>query len=158
MVRWANDESIRHLFRPFDSKQQAARRTDLVGAATRLAAALEAGRLMYLIELDGKLVGEVNLVMNPPYLHEPQGETAWFGIVLGEAHARGQGIGRKAMEYIEDVARDRGAQWAQIGAFEFNQRARQLYENLGYQEIARIANITWWKGKRWTDIRMQKAL
>ncbi len=157
-MRWANDPEIRHLFRPFASKQQAQRPATLVNTATKLAAALEAGRLWYLIELDGVLVGEVNLVMDPPYLHDRQGKTAWFGVVIGEAQARGQGLGKAAMRHIEEVAREHGALWGQIGVFEFNAPARALYENLGYREIARIPEATWWKGKRWTDIRMQKSL
>jgi len=158
MVRWANDPAIRHLFRPFTDQQHAARPKTLVSAASDLASAMESGRQMYFIELDGAVVGEVNLVMNPPHLHEPLGETAWFGIVIGEEEARGKGIGAEAIRFIEEVARGEGAIWAQIGVFEFNERARRLYENLGYHEIARKADATWWKGKLWTDIRMQKQL
>ncbi len=158
MVRWANDPSIRHLFRPFTGKQQAARTKTVVSAASELASALERGRCLYFIELGGDIVGEVNLVLDPPYLHERLGPTAWFGVVIGEERARGRGIGKAAMRHIEEVAKDMGAEWAQIGCFEFNVRARALYDNLGYQEIARKPQATWWNDRRWTDIRMQKPL
>ncbi len=158
MVRWANDESIRHLFRHYESAEEAAKRKTLVAAASELAASLEHGRQLYFIVLDGDVVGEVNFVMNPPYLHEPKGATAWFGIVLGEDRARGRGIGRQAMQHIEDAARREGAEWGQIGVWEFNERARHLYASLGYEIIARRPEATWWKDQRWTDIRMQKPL
>ena len=158
LVRWENDPAIRHLFRPFKTKEDAARPTTLVDAATKLASALESERSVFFIELDGALVGEVSLMLDPPMVHASQGKTAWFGVVLGEAHARGKGFGRLAMEFIEDEARKQGAEFAQIGVFEFNARARGLYESLGYEEIARKPKFTWWKGKTWTDIRMQKTL
>jgi ribosomal protein S18 acetylase RimI-like enzyme len=59
---------------------------------------------------------------------------------------------------LENFAKTLGAKHAQIGVFEFNTRARRLYESLGYQQLTTIPDITWWKGKHWKDIRMGKPL
>ena len=46
----------------------------------------------------------------------------------------------------------------ELGVFEFNTRALKLYQKLGYTEIARIDAFTYWEGKMWQDIRMEKYL
>ena len=40
----------------------------------------------------------------------------------------------------------------------FKPCAIQLYQKLGYREFARISNFTYWDGKMWQDIRMEKYL
>jgi RimJ/RimL family protein N-acetyltransferase len=47
---------------------------------------------------------------------------------------------------------------AELGVFEFNERAQALYRRLGHREFNRIPNFTFWNGKMWTDIRMGKDL
>nr|WP_311775181.1 hypothetical protein [Alkalihalobacillus sp. TS-13] len=42
--------------------------------------------------------------------------------------------------------------------FEFNKQAYKLYQKLGYQEIGRIKDFTYWNDKMWYDIRMEKYL
>ena len=32
----------------------------------------------------------------------------------------------------------------------------KLYQKAGYQEICRIPDFTFWQGKMWQDIRMEK--
>ena len=46
----------------------------------------------------------------------------------------------------------------ELGVFEFNTSAFRLYERLGFKEFARIDAFTWWQGKKWQDIRMEKYL
>lgn len=154
LVRWANDSAIRHLFLRFASEEQYRRPLEHDFARERLRQSLAEGRLLHLIEWHGQIVGEVSLDLEAT---QAPG-FAWLGIVIGEESARGRGIGRKAMLHIEAMARARGATRAQIGVFEFNERARKLYRSLGYRELSSTPNITWWKGRQWTDIRMGKPL
>jgi len=46
----------------------------------------------------------------------------------------------------------------ELDVFEFNTQAIKLYRKLGYKEIARIPDFTYWQGKVWQDIRMEKYL
>lgn len=158
MVRWANDPEIRHLFLRFEGPQQYDRPLSFELAQTRLRSSLDQGRVLHLLEWKGQIVGEVSLDMDSKALLAPEPGTAWFGLVIGEKEARGKGLGRRAIEHMEEIARSRGATRAEIGVFEFNERAQRLYRSLGYQELATIPNFTWWKGKLWTDIRMGKCL
>jgi hypothetical protein len=46
----------------------------------------------------------------------------------------------------------------ELGVFEFNHAARRLYEKLGYKEIGREYDFTYYDGRMWPDIRMEKEL
>jgi RimJ/RimL family protein N-acetyltransferase len=62
------------------------------------------------------------------------------------------------VRYLEDQIREAGCRRIELGVFEFNQRACRLYRKLGYREIGRIDDFTYWKGTMWQDIRMEKYL
>ncbi len=62
------------------------------------------------------------------------------------------------MRYIETEIRLHGLGRIELGVFEFNENARQLYEKVGYKEIGRIEDFTYWNGKMWQDIRMEKQI
>jgi RimJ/RimL family protein N-acetyltransferase len=160
LVRWANDTTLRHLFQQFDSDTQSQERLSLDAPRLQrmLRRAIERGKVVQLILWQGQVVGEVTVEIDPTMLVDASPNTAWLGIVIGEESARGRGLGRLAMEHIEELAKTLGAKHAQIGVFEFNTRARRLYETLGYEELTTLTDFTWWKGKRWSDIRMGKPL
>lgn len=160
LVRWANDTEIRHLFQQFESEEQSCERLSLDAPQLQrmLARAIKRGKVVQLIEWNQQVVGEVTLEIDPPMLVDPEPNTAWLGLVIGEESARGRGLGRLAMLHIEELAKTLGAKHAQIGVFEFNTRARRLYETLGYKKLKTLPEFTWWKGKRWSDIRMDKPL
>ncbi|KGP73442.1 GNAT family N-acetyltransferase [Pontibacillus yanchengensis] len=113
---------------------------------------------IYLIYHDGKLVGEMNYMVDPGHLYKKEPGTAWIGITIGEQEGRDKGIGVKAMQYIEDQIKKQGLKRIELGVFEFNMQAQKLYHKLGYQEIARLEEFTYWQGKMWADIRMEKYL
>ena len=62
------------------------------------------------------------------------------------------------MSHVETEIRLRGLARVELGVFEFNENARRMYEGLGYREIARIKDFTYWNGRMWQDIRMEKRL
>jgi len=45
-----------------------------------------------------------------------------------------------------------------LSVFEFNKPALVLYQKLGYQEIGRISKLTFWNGKLWNSIQMEKII
>ena len=62
------------------------------------------------------------------------------------------------MQFLEEQIRDRGLKRIELGVFEFNTRAIHLYQQLGYREIGRINDFTFWQDRLWQDIRMEKLL
>ncbi|QAS51571.1 GNAT family N-acetyltransferase [Halobacillus litoralis] len=110
----------------------------------------------YLIYSDDKLVGEMNYMVDPPHLYKKEPDTAWIGITIGEEEGRGKGIGYHAIQYLEQQIEQHGLKRIELGVFEFNTQAQKLYQKLGYNEIGRIPEFTYWNQRLWSDIRMEK--
>ena len=46
----------------------------------------------------------------------------------------------------------------ELGVFEFNTRAQKFYTKLGYKKVGEVKDFTFWEGRFWNDIRMEKDL
>jgi len=152
---WENDPALIPFIRPNPTKQDLEKREFL--NVESLLEKLNYNQ-MFLIYLDEKLVGEMSFQLDPPHLYKKVLGTAWIGITIGEKSARGRGVGMLAMEYLEEQIKNQGLKRIELGVFEFNTPAIRLYKKMGYQEIARIQNFTFYQGKMWGDIRMDKYL
>lgn len=75
---------------------------------------------------DGRIVGYVNPVLD--------GDEVWIGGVGVVPGQRGRGVGRRLMIEAEEFSRKKGARTSILEVIEGNQRARELYSNLGYAE------------------------
>ncbi len=156
-AKWENDPEIRHLFSYFPNKESSQKQVTSHSVSQRgLDRKFPSQRIMVL--LDDEPVGEASYEMNPPHLVTHLPDTAWMAIVIGEAQARNKGFGREILTYVEQLAIKAGAKRAELGVFEFNERAIRFYTKLGYHELARIPSFTYWKGRMWDDIRMLKTL
>ena len=113
---------------------------------------------MYLIYAGDELVGEMDYKVDPAYVYKKVAGTAWIGITIGEESGRGKGIGRQALHYLEGQIKSAGLKRIELGVFEFNTHAIKLYQKASYKEIARVEDFTYWQGKMWQDIRMEKYL
>ncbi|WP_335871813.1 GNAT family N-acetyltransferase [Bacillus sp. 2205SS5-2] len=153
--QWENDSLLIPLTRPNQNKEELERRglMNHEDLSKRLA-----HHQIFLIYLDDKLIGEMNYMIDPAHLFKKEPRTAWIGITIGEKEGRGKGIGFLALQYLEEQIKAQGLQRIELGVFEFNQQAQKLYQKLGYQEIGRINDFTYWQGKMWSDIRMDKYL
>jgi ribosomal protein S18 acetylase RimI-like enzyme len=58
-----------------------------------------------------------------------------YDIEVDEEH-RGRGLGRQAMQLLEVEVRERGFDRLQLNVFGGNERARNLYRSLGFQELS----------------------
>ncbi len=151
MVIWNNDPSLRPLIRP--NKCEA----DLEKIMTT--SEIESGMkhsITHIIKIDKEVVGEIGYQIEPPQLFKKEKGTVWISIIIGEQAAHGKGIGTEAMEYIEKVIKKEGFSRIELGVFEFNKVALGLYQKMGYKEIGRVKEFTYWNGKMWQDIRMEK--
>jgi len=155
MERWENDRELVPFMRPCKSKE------DWEVATVVTLDTLKKRMLtnqIFLIYAEGALVGEVSCQVDPPQCYRKVHGTAWIGISIGEKSARHRGVGSGAMRFIEDHIERQELKRIELGVFEFNENARRLYVKLGYREIGRIDNFTYWNGRMWQDIRMEKLL
>lgn len=153
--KWENDPDLKHLMRPNQNKE------DLEKESTVTLDSLKqrlAHNQIFLIRMDGQIIGELSYQIDPGQLYKKEEGTAWIGITIGEKIARGKGIGFSAMQFLEEQIRQQGLKRMELGVFEFNTIAIKLYRKLGFKEIARIDNFTFWMDKMWQDIRMEKYL
>lgn len=109
----------------------------------------------FIVEHDGRPVGEASIHVDPEWLHRKVEGSGWLGLCIGEASQRNRGIGRKVMGLLHRRCLELGCCRIEIGVFEHNARARHLYRSLGYQEIAEIERFTWFDGRWSSDIRME---
>ena len=153
LSKWENDPALIPLIRPNPNKEALLHRETVT--VSDLEQRLEHNSI-YLIYLDGQLIGEMNYQVDPGYLYKKEPGTAWIGIEIGEEIGRGKGIGSLALQYLEEEIKRQGLKRIELGVFEFNTNAIKLYQNMGYKEIARIDGFTYWEDKMWQDIRMEK--
>ena len=153
--QWANDPTLIPLIRPSSNKEELEEQVFVTVESLRKRLEHLA---IYLIYAEGQLVGEINFQIDPEYLYKKETGTAWIGIVIGEISARGRGVGTQAMGYLEEQIQQQGLKRIELGVFEFNTNAINLYKNMGYQEIGRIDDFTFWQGSMWQDIRLEKYL
>jgi len=152
---WANDPTLVALIRPSSNLEELEEQVSMtVESLTKRLEYLA----IYLIYVDGQLVGEMSIQIDPGHLFKKETGTAWIGIVIGESSARGKGVGNQAMGYLEEQIQEQKMKRIELGVFEFNANAIKLYKKMGYQEIGRIDNFTYWQGRMWQDIRMEKYL
>lgn len=152
-TRWENDPALIPLSRPNRTKEDLERRA--VVTPDDLAQRLKHQHI-YLIYLDTQLIGEMSYQVDPPHLFKKEAGTAWIGITIGEAYGRGKGIGYRALQYLEQQIQSHGCGRIELGVFEFNTPALALYHKLNYREIGRVTDFTYWEGRLWQDIRMEK--
>lgn len=152
-TRWENDPALIPISRPNKSAEDLERRQTITPEA--LGHRLRQQRV-YLISLGTQLVGEMSYQVDPGHLFRRVPGTAWVGITIGEAHARGRGVGRAALGHLEQEIAAAGLARIELGVFEFNLPALALYTKLGYQEFARVDAFTYYQGRMWQDIRMEK--
>jgi len=151
--KWENDPLLVPLIRPNKTREDLEKREILTPQA--LEERLEHNHI-YLIHLQDQLIGEMDYQVDPRHLYKKEIGTAWIGIVIGEVMGRGRGIGYPAMQFLEQQIKLQGLKRIELGVFEFNTNAIKLYQKLGYKEIGRIDDFTYWQDKMWRDIRMEK--
>jgi RimJ/RimL family protein N-acetyltransferase len=154
-TRWENDPLLIPLSRPNRDQADLERHHSIT--ADELAQRAQ-HQPTYLIYLNDRLIGEMNYQIDPAHLYRKEPGTAWIGITIGEEVGRGKGFGGQALRYLEKQIALHGFQRIELGVFEFNTPAFRLYQKLSYTEIGRLEGFTYWQGRMWQDIRMEKYL
>jgi ribosomal protein S18 acetylase RimI-like enzyme len=87
---------------------------------------------VYVIEARGESVGDLWVGERE---HDAERVLWVYNLEVAEEH-RGRGFGRQAMLFVEDEAQRRGFGHVALNVFGGNQKARDLYRSLGYEERA----------------------
>lgn len=153
--KWENNPDLKPLMRP--NRNQADINTQALVTVDSLTKRLE-HCYTYLIYLEDQLVGQMNFQIDFKHLYKNEPSTAWIGMGIGEIFGRNKGVGTKALVYLEKQIKSQGLNRIELGVFSFNKPALKLYKNNGYQEIGYIKEFTFWQGKMWTSIHMEKYL
>jgi len=96
---------------------------------------IENGEIYIAIDNNNNCKGFIWLILNGifhsfPYIH----------IVAVKEESRNQGIGKKLLEFVEDICfKDYAKLFLVVG--DFNLRAKKLYKKIGYSEIGDIPNL-----------------
>ena len=91
--------------------------------------------LVWLIKSSGEDVGYIVLTLH--YRLESRGTCANLDELFINETNRGQGIGRIAMEFLEDTCKDRGVAAMQLEVKKDNPEAASLYEKVGFEKLDR---------------------
>lgn len=80
-----------------------------------------------------KLIGFCSVVINHDIVEKQKPIIMLWNLRVAPEF-RGQHVGKKIMEYIEDFGRARGVDFIFLGCDSDNQSARKFYQKLGYWE------------------------
>lgn len=156
IAQWFNDPEINYLITPNASPHSPLPITAKYISEVNLHSPFE--KYAYFIVYNNTIVGDVNIIDNPSYLLNKQGNSCWLGITIAYKQFQGLGIGKQAMNFIESLAKDLGFVRIELGVFSFNERAIAFYKKLNYQPIGKIPRITYYNGEWHDDLRFEKYL
>ena len=107
--------------------------------------------LVLAIEADGTLIGAMVL----RNLENLPSRSATFGIIIGDFAYLDRGYGTEASTLLLDYAfAVLGYHKINLDLFEYNARARAMYEKLGFVVEGRRRENHWSRGRFWDDILM----
>ena len=111
-----------------------------------------ADRYLHLVmETEGTLIGAM-VLRNEENLPS---RSATFGIIIGDPSYRDRGYGTEASTLLLDYAfAVLGYHKINLDFFEYNARARAMYEKLGFVIEGRRRENHWSRGRFWDDILM----
>jgi RimJ/RimL family protein N-acetyltransferase len=82
--------------------------------------------------------------------------TALWGLLIGEADARGKGYGTETARLMLDFAFTAlGLHSVRLDVDEFNLAGRRAYEKAGFREFGRRREATWMSGRYWDLVFME---
>lgn len=155
-VRWYNDPEIRDFLHPNFTGRVS---DDVTFDDVKKNFERSSSDVSEFLVFDGeRLIGECSITQKFPHLFKFTDDTAWISLCIGEKDLWGKGVATQTMLFLEDQCRKKGFSRIELGVFEHNLKAKNLYAKLGYQEIACIENFTFDATGWHADIRMDKTL
>lgn len=153
LVKWYNDKEIFPYLHPnFEEEEH----IELTESDIKKTLIDMEGKTRYTIYDENKPIGELAIIDNFPYLYKSTPKSAWVSICVGDKDYWGKGVAKTAMKFLEDECKANGYSRIELGVFEHNVKARNLYIKLGYKEINIYPHFTYYNGEWYADIRMEK--
>lgn len=100
---------------------------------------------IWIIEVDGETAGYVAVAIG--FTLEAGGNDGFLDELYLREAFRGQGIGRKAVEFAIDVCPSLGIRRLSLEVERHNVRAKRLYEDIGFEAHDRILMSHWTDGR-----------
>lgn len=88
---------------------------------------------LFVADLDGEVIGTASV--------RSQNKEADINSVVVNLHYHGKGVARRLLEYVEQMANDRGISSLSIGAYSGSD-AKKVYKKLGFVEESESDGIT----------------
>lgn len=159
LAKWHNDPELRELWLPRRSETHQRPYETASGLRKQHGEPTDFHPLSEsMILLEGTPVGQFVLYLNPPHRLSKGALVAWPTLVIGDAHHRRKGIGTAVGKHILQLARAAHATHIEAGVFEFNHPIRNFLEKVGFLEIGRVPDFTWYDGRKRPDIRYELRL
>ena len=95
-----------------------------------------------LATLNGRIIGQLTILVNPPMGRSTHAKVAWPSVIVGDDTLRGSGIVRRFGPRLLELARALDCSHFEAGVFEFNATMRRLLEGVGFREFTRVENVT----------------
>lgn len=156
LAKWFNDPDINYLISPNFYQGPLSYISPEYVSQTNLYTKYD--KYAFFIACDNIIIGDINIIDNPDFLVKKDRNSCWLGITIGEKAYQGLGIGKKAMNFIENYSYDLGYKRMELGVFAFNEKAIAFYKKLGYKQIGIIPKFTFHNGSWHDDIRFEKYL
>ncbi|MFC2082506.1 GNAT family N-acetyltransferase [Candidatus Bipolaricaulota bacterium] len=112
---------------------------------------VEEGGVMFVAELDAKLIGIA--ILGPP----KPGKCAEIVSMFVDTQHRGNGLGKQLIQRLEDEGRARGIESIYVGSNE-NANALGFYQSVGYRIVCLMDSSTMWIPGLETRIVLAKGL
>ena len=81
--------------------------------------------------------------------------TAEFGLMIGEADARGRGLGTESTRLMLAYAfTSIGLHNVMLRVYEYNHAGIRAYQKAGFREFGRRQQSRWFAGQRWDEVSM----
>lgn len=155
MCEWYNDEKIKPLITPRFSEKMI---MDAEPESLMEAIKKNTDKITYIVRDEDKAIGVCSIIYKFGGLIDKGEKTAWISIIIGDGTYRGKGIGRIVMKLIEEECVNLGFKFIELGVFDFNEKAKRLYEYSGYKEIGRNEKVIYYDGEWFDDIHMLKKI
>lgn len=155
IAKWSNDPEIRPYATPRFSEDEY---RDVFAVEIMASLMDHPSKSAYVVLDDEKPIGELSIDMNFDQRMYKEDQTAWISLLIGDKEYRGKGISKLMMQFIEQECRNLGAKAIELGVFEYNKKAQNLYLNSGYEKIGEIKSFVYNFGKWHSDIRMLKKI
>lgn len=153
MANWDNQNDIKYFIRPNFKKGEM---DDIKVESIIDGFKLNSNKKIYLILCNDKKIGYISIDTDFFGLYKKEKNSAWIGICIGEAEYRGRGIAKEAMTYIEYISKELNQNRIELGVFEYNKKAIELYKKMGYKKIGQHEKFVYYNGAWHNDIRMEK--